>query len=261
MQSQIKAAGDYLLSVLKAEKEVVYSRFYNAEPGTDVALVHGMWPFLMSQPVEQRGELDDGDKERLLEEAHVLLEWAAWQLEDLGVVKITTLKGSKLIDGEPDFRIELTERGMRFIEEGETFGYREPENTRFDVSEASRWMLSFLHEGGPGQTLTLRDMMDPDYQPSGLRWSPMTAGMSIRTEAIPTHGGSRFASGITPGTSTSSLCSTTRRSVRRGRNISGTSTSRRVPIAGRAAALGRAVPAGRGSRPDHVQHVGSIGGG
>ena len=62
MRSQIKAAGDYLLSVLKAEKEVVYSRFYNAEPGTDVALVHGMWPFLMSQPVEQRGELDDGDR-------------------------------------------------------------------------------------------------------------------------------------------------------------------------------------------------------
>ena len=50
------------------------------------------------------------------------------------------------------------------IEEGETFGYREPENTRFDVSEASRWMLSFLHAGEPGQTLTLRDMMNPEYQ-------------------------------------------------------------------------------------------------
>ena len=111
MRSQIKAAGDYLLSVLEAELEVAYSRFYNAEPGTDVALVDGMWPFLMSQPVEQRGELDDGDKEGLREEAHMLLEWAAWQLEDLGVVKITTLSGSELIDGEPDFRIELTERG------------------------------------------------------------------------------------------------------------------------------------------------------
>jgi hypothetical protein len=116
--TQIKAAGDYLLSVLKAEKKVVYSRFYNAEPGTDVALVHGMWPFLMSQAVGHRGELDDSDRERLLEEAPLLLEWAAWQLVDLGAVK-TALKGSKLIDGEPDFRIELTERGMRFIEEGE----------------------------------------------------------------------------------------------------------------------------------------------
>ena len=164
MRSQIKAAGDYLLSVLEAELEVAYSRFYNAEPGTDVALVDGMWPFLMSQPVEHRGELDDGDKERLREEAHVLLEWAAWQLEDLGIVEITTLKGSELIDGEPDFRIELTERGLRFIEEGKTFGYREPENTRFDVSEASRWMLSFLHAGEPGQTLTLRDIMNPEYQ-------------------------------------------------------------------------------------------------
>ena len=92
MRSQIKAAGDYLLSVLEAELEVAYSRFYNAEPGTDVALVDGMWPFLMSQPVEHRGELDDGDKEGLREEAHMLLEWAAWQLEDLGVVKITTLE-------------------------------------------------------------------------------------------------------------------------------------------------------------------------
>ncbi|MGZ3412258.1 MAG: hypothetical protein ACXWNX_00190 [Isosphaeraceae bacterium] len=163
MRSQIKAAGDYLLGVLKAELEVAYSRFYNAEPGTDVSLVDRMWPFLMSQPVEHRGELDDGDKERLREEAHMLLEWAAWQLEDLGIVEITTLKGSELIDGEPDFRIELTERGMRFIEEGKTFGYREPENTRFDVSEASRWMLSFLHAGEPGQTLTLRDMMNPEY--------------------------------------------------------------------------------------------------
>ena len=93
MRSQIKAAGDYLLSVLEAELEVAYSRFYNAEPGTDVALVDGMWPFLMSQPVEHRGELDDGDKEGLLEEAHMLLEWAAWQLADLGIVKITTLPG------------------------------------------------------------------------------------------------------------------------------------------------------------------------
>jgi hypothetical protein len=163
MRSQIKAAGDYLLSVLKAEKDVVYSRFYNAELGTDVALVHGMWPFLMSQPVQHRGELDESDKERLLAEAHLLLEWAAWQLVDPGAVKITTLKGSKLIDGEPDFRIEPTERGMRFIEEGGTFGNREPENTRFNVSEASRWMLSFLQKGRPGQTLTLRDVMDPAY--------------------------------------------------------------------------------------------------
>ena len=46
MRSQIKAAGDYLLSVLKAEREVAYGRFYNAEPGTDVALVNGMWTWL-----------------------------------------------------------------------------------------------------------------------------------------------------------------------------------------------------------------------
>jgi hypothetical protein len=163
MSSRIKAAGDYLLGVLRAEKNVAYSRFYNAVPGTDLALVEGIWPFLSSQPVEDRGNLDESEKENLIEQAHVLLEWAAWQLVDIGVVRITTLSGSTLIDDEPDFRIELTERGERFIENGESFGYREPEDTRFDVSEASRWMLDFLEAGGPGQTLTLRDVMDLGY--------------------------------------------------------------------------------------------------
>jgi hypothetical protein len=163
MISHIKAAGDYLLSVLKGERAVSYSRFYNAKPGTAVALAEAMWPFLISQPVADRGELDEGDEEQLIEEAHVLLDWAAEQLDDLGVVRLTFLEGPRLIDGEPDFRIELTERGRRFIEEGESFGYRVPERTRFDVSEASAWMISFLYEGGPGQTLKLRDMMDPAY--------------------------------------------------------------------------------------------------
>ena len=163
MRSSIKAAGDYLLSVLKADRIVSYSRFYNAAPGTDVDLADGIWPFLVSQPAEFRGELDEGDRERLIEGAHVLLEWAAWQLADLGVVKIKDGDGSELIDGEPDFRIELTERGSRFIENGETFGYCEPEGTQFDVSGASEWMLTFLEGGNPGDTLTLRDVMNPDY--------------------------------------------------------------------------------------------------
>jgi hypothetical protein len=167
MISEVKAAGDYLLSVLKTEKSVAYSRFYNAVPGTDVALVEGIWPFLMSQSVEHRGELDDNDKQKVREQVYMLLEWAAWQLEDLGVVKISWLDDSKLINDEPDFRIELTDRGTRFIEDRETFGYREPEDTMFNVSEASKWMLTLLHEGGPGQTLTLCDVMDPDHT-SGL---------------------------------------------------------------------------------------------
>jgi hypothetical protein len=101
MVSEIKAAGDYLLSVIKTDKEVTYSRFYNAEPGTDVALARAIWPFLRAQPAELRGELNEGGEERLVEDAHVLLEWAAEQLSDLGVVNITTLEGTRLIDGEP----------------------------------------------------------------------------------------------------------------------------------------------------------------
>ena len=169
MLSRIKAAGDYLLSVLITEKSVAYSRFYNDVPGTDVTLVEGMWPFLTSQSVEERGELGDDEKIRLLDEAHLLLEWAACQLEDLGVVQISPLDNSKLMDEELDFRIELTDRGTRFIDRGETFGYRDPERTRFDVSEASRWMLLLLAEGGPGETLTLNDVTNPDYHDdSGL---------------------------------------------------------------------------------------------
>jgi hypothetical protein len=160
MLTQIRAAGAYLLQVLKTEEQVPYSRFYNASPGTASALAEGMWPFLMAQPAEDRGELDDVNKESLRDEGHVVLEWAAEQLADLGVVKITTLEGTELIDGEPDFRIELTERGNRFIEEGESFRYRRPEGERFDVSGTSEWLLSFLEAGGPGQTLTLRDVMD-----------------------------------------------------------------------------------------------------
>ena len=163
MRSGIKAAGDYLLSVLEADRAVSYSRFYNDDPGTDVALAEAMRPFLVSQPVEDRGELGEGVEDDLVEEAHVLLDWAAEQLADLGVVTITPLQGTRLIDGEPDFRIELTERGRRFLEEGESFGYRMPSGTRFDAREASAWMISFLYEGGPGQTLTLRDVMDPAY--------------------------------------------------------------------------------------------------
>src|SRR4051812_17299253 len=99
MLSGIKAAGDYLLTVLRDDRAVLYSRFYNAEPGTDVTLADAVWPFLVSQPAEVRGGLDESDRERLVEEAHVLLEWAAEQLDDLGVVKITTNESMKLMDG------------------------------------------------------------------------------------------------------------------------------------------------------------------
>jgi hypothetical protein len=44
----IRATGLYLLEVLKAEKVVRYSRFYNATPGTDERLTAGVMPFVVN---------------------------------------------------------------------------------------------------------------------------------------------------------------------------------------------------------------------
>jgi hypothetical protein len=98
----IRATGLYLLEVLKTEKAVCYSRFYNAAPGTEERLAAGALPFV---------ENPEGcNADELREEGHGMLDDAAWQLEDLGVVRIIFLD-DLLIDGEPDFAIHLTERG------------------------------------------------------------------------------------------------------------------------------------------------------
>src|SRR5438270_659927 len=114
MQSGIKAAGDHLLDVLAAEKAVDYSRFYTSEPAAEAAMFEGVWKHLEAQPPEIRGELEDHDRRAIIDEGHLLVEWAAWQLASLGVVTIETLDGTELIDGEPDYRITLTDRGSKF---------------------------------------------------------------------------------------------------------------------------------------------------
>ena len=141
-RTDIKAAGDYLLSVLKVERTVTYSRFYNDRPGSEEALAAGVWPFLERQPVVRRGELDSDDVARLAEEAHVSLEWAGYQLEDLGLVVVTALPGTRLIDGEEDFRIALTQRGEAFIASGAEFQYRD-HGSRFNAEKASSWLINF----------------------------------------------------------------------------------------------------------------------
>ena len=114
----IRATGLYLLEVLRAEKVVRYSRFYNATPGTDESLATGAMPFVVNN--------ECCDAEDLLEERHVMLDFAAWQLEDLGIVRITFLDEA-LIDGERDYQIELTERGAQVLAEGLRFDFRTPE--------------------------------------------------------------------------------------------------------------------------------------
>jgi hypothetical protein len=64
----IRATGLYLLEVLKSEKVIRYSRFYNHAPGTEDCLVAGAMPFVVDR--------EACDAEDLREEGHVMLEYA-----------------------------------------------------------------------------------------------------------------------------------------------------------------------------------------
>ncbi len=155
MTDEIRAAGEHLMEVLKAEKSVRYSRFYNAEPGSDVALAEAVRKRLKARA--DTGEDEDcGDC--LDDEAHLCVEWAAYQFQDRGFVRVTRLEGTELIDGEPD-RIDLTPLGERLLAGEGSFGYHHLDN-RFHGTPASEWLVWFLHGGGEGQHLTLDDVMD-----------------------------------------------------------------------------------------------------
>jgi hypothetical protein len=146
----IRAVGSYLLGVLGAEKSVRFSRFYNDSPGVEEELVRGSLPFVKDP---ECCSVDD-----LREEGLTMLNFAAWQLEDFGVVR-TTFLNELLIDGEPDFVIEITERGECALAEGPGFRFRLP-GYSITATPASEWLILFLDGGGSGQTLTLSDVME-----------------------------------------------------------------------------------------------------
>ena len=149
----IRATGLYLLEVLKSERVVRYSRFYNYTPGTEERLVAGAMPFV--------GDSEACDAEALSEEGHVMLEFAAWQLADLGVVRIVFLE-ENLVDGYPDFQIELTEKGAQVLADGLTFRFRSP-GYWITATPASEWLILLLEAGGEGSELTLRQVMDSGH--------------------------------------------------------------------------------------------------
>ena len=144
-QSSIRPAGQYLLKVLKQEGEVPYGRFYG-DKDQDQKLLDGVLPFY--PPCEGEEELEDL-KAGILEEGHLCVEWAAWQLKDFGVVEIVESPDAKLIDGEPDFLIRLTGRGKTIDWDIEPFGFRDL-NARFDASGASRWLIVFAETNHDG---------------------------------------------------------------------------------------------------------------
>ena len=146
----IRATGLYLLEVLKAQKVVRYSRFYNDTPGTDNNLVTGAMRFVEDE--------DYCNAEDLREEGHVMLEFAAWQLEDLGIVQIEELDAN-LMDGYRDFQIGLTEKGAQVLADGLAFGFRSPDY-RITATPASEWLILLLEAGGEGMEITLWEVMD-----------------------------------------------------------------------------------------------------
>ena len=87
--SSIEKAIRYLLPILQTETWVKYSRFYD---GTDKC--HDMLSASLG--------VDDFDC------AELLMDLAAYQLEELGIVRRVDLE-EKLSDGENDYRIELVD--------------------------------------------------------------------------------------------------------------------------------------------------------
>ena len=102
-QDDIAAAGTYLTKVLLEKGTVDYSYFYNEEPGTEEMVMLGVY-----------GDLNHPNAE----EAHGFIDWATHQLVDQGIVFSRELD-SKLKDGEPDYRITLTDAGRYFLETGQ----------------------------------------------------------------------------------------------------------------------------------------------
>jgi hypothetical protein len=101
-----RKAGDHLLSLLKAEGSVPYSRFYDGEDVTHDRLREAL------------GLEDDWYS------PEVLMDVAAAQFEKAGLVTIEPL-AAKLADDEQDYRISLTDEGRAFLASSKPFPYRD----------------------------------------------------------------------------------------------------------------------------------------
>jgi hypothetical protein len=96
-ETVLKAAGDYLLGLLKSEGAVRYSRYYNEKDGTHEALLRGM-----------------GLDEEECDSPECAMDDAVAQLEEAGYVATRTT-GDLLMDGHRDYEIALTEEGKTFL--------------------------------------------------------------------------------------------------------------------------------------------------
>ncbi len=116
--NNIEKTGLYLLSLLKGDGRVRYSRFYDGEDRTQEALLRGMG----------YGSALDGEAEDdyVPECPEHLMDLAAAELERGGIVKTTDLE-DLLADESQDYLIELTEKGRAFVESGDRFHFWDAE--------------------------------------------------------------------------------------------------------------------------------------
>ncbi len=102
----IQQAGDYLLSILRAEPSVRYSRFYDGRDETHEALC---------QAIGLENEWYSPE---------VLMDEAVDQLHSAGFVTIEFLQ-ERLADEEPDYTITLTTLGKSFIRYRRAFRFHD----------------------------------------------------------------------------------------------------------------------------------------
>ena len=148
-QSNISAAGQHLWNELVSEFQVKYSRYYNHNSGAAKTLAKSIVGYI-ENPVED-------DEQDLLDEGHLLIEYAARQLNDIGATKITMLT-ELLVDGGFDYQIELTPKGWLYCKTELDFCFRGPEHTII-ATPASNWIIDFLDGCPPNGALTLRDVV------------------------------------------------------------------------------------------------------
>ncbi len=138
----IRAAGEYLLSVLETKPEIYLSRLHNNNPLKAKAVTEGLRPFLDAAAARYPNEIERSRENELFTDAFRYIGWAAEQLADIGVIRMLPL-GYWLGSRDPDFIIALTSRGKEFIEDGETFGYRNVES-RINAESASEARIRYL---------------------------------------------------------------------------------------------------------------------
>lgn len=138
----IRAAGEYLLSVLETKPEIHLSRFHSNNPLKAKGVTDGLRPFLEAAAKRYPEEIECGRESELFTDAFRYIGWAAEQLADIGIVRMLPL-GYWLGSRDPDFIIALTSRGEEFIEDGEVFGYRNVES-RVHAQSASESLIRYL---------------------------------------------------------------------------------------------------------------------